>query len=260
MAARPSSTDQAVLRGEAIYLAGGTAVQLAWDQAGPPAPLVDALALLPPPSVEPLEAGGLRLAASCTLEQLRTHPLVQARAPLLAEACRTLASYAVRQLATLGGNLAWGFGDCLAVLLAQGATAHLDDGRRLPLAEYLALTPRPLLLAVTLDGRPAAFARYEKVGLRAAFSPSRVALCLLAERDGGGQLVSVRAAAVGAGLPGRRLAHTEAWLEGRDPMTLTLGDRQLRAAAEADFPDAVDRARVVARLLAGWLSEEEPAP
>ncbi len=40
MAARPSSTDQAVLRGEAIYLAGGTAVQLAWDQAGPPAPLV----------------------------------------------------------------------------------------------------------------------------------------------------------------------------------------------------------------------------
>ncbi len=259
MAGPSASVEQALLRGEAIFLAGGTAVQLAWGQAGPQAPLVDALALLPPPTVEPLASGGLRLAASCTLEQVRTHPLVQARAPLLAEACRTLASYAVRQLATLGGNLAWGFGDCLAVLLAHDALADLGDGRSQPLAEYLTHPVRPLLLAVTLESRPATFARYEKVGLRAAFSPSRAALCLLAERDDGRRLVLVRAAAVGAGLPGRRLTHIEAWLEGRDPQTLTLGDRQLRTAAEADFPDAIDRARLTARLLAGWLSEEEPA-
>jgi carbon-monoxide dehydrogenase medium subunit len=49
--------------------------------------------------------GGLRIGATTTIRQLETSPLVQERAPGLAEACGSVATVRIRNQATVGGNL-----------------------------------------------------------------------------------------------------------------------------------------------------------
>ena len=48
---------------------------------------------------------GLGVGAAVTMNQLARHPEVQAHYPLLAEAARSVASYQLRNRATVGGNL-----------------------------------------------------------------------------------------------------------------------------------------------------------
>ena len=55
--------------------------------------------------VEERPDGGLRIGAGCRLTDLIAHPLIRTRYPVLAEACRAVASRHVRNMATLGGNL-----------------------------------------------------------------------------------------------------------------------------------------------------------
>jgi len=51
------------------------------------------------------EQAGLTIGAAATMNQVARHPDVQAHYPLLAEAANSVASYQVRNRATLGGNL-----------------------------------------------------------------------------------------------------------------------------------------------------------
>ncbi|MCK4315778.1 MAG: xanthine dehydrogenase family protein subunit M [Anaerolineae bacterium] len=51
------------------------------------------------------EQAGLTIGAAATMNQVACHPDVQAHYPLLAEAANSVASYQVRNRATLGGNL-----------------------------------------------------------------------------------------------------------------------------------------------------------
>jgi len=51
------------------------------------------------------EEVGLTIGAAVTMNQLASHPDVKAHYPLLAEAANTVASYQIRNRATLGGNL-----------------------------------------------------------------------------------------------------------------------------------------------------------
>lgn len=70
------------------------------------------------------EAHGLSVGAAVTMNQLARHPDVLARYRLLAEAARSVASYQLRNRATLGGNL------CNASPSADTAPAALAlDGR-----------------------------------------------------------------------------------------------------------------------------------
>ena len=48
---------------------------------------------------------GLSVGAAVTMNQLVSHPIIQARYPLLARAAGSVASYQIRNRATLGGNL-----------------------------------------------------------------------------------------------------------------------------------------------------------
>ena len=70
---------------------------------------------------------GLRAGAAVTMNQLARHPEVQAHYPLLAEAARSVASYQLRNRATLGGNL------CNASPCADTAPATLVLGGRIVL-------------------------------------------------------------------------------------------------------------------------------
>ena len=51
------------------------------------------------------EREGLAIGAAVTMNQLARHPVVQAHYPLLAEAANSVASYQLRNRATVGGNL-----------------------------------------------------------------------------------------------------------------------------------------------------------
>lgn len=56
-------------------------------------------------AIEYDERAGLTIGAAVTMNQLARHPEVQTHYPLLAEAANSVASYQVRNRATLGGNL-----------------------------------------------------------------------------------------------------------------------------------------------------------
>lgn len=216
------------------FVAGGTALQLAW-QDGPPELTLVAVAALPGARDITTSGTVLRLGAGLPLETVRTHPAVRAGAPLLSKACDTLAALPVRHLATLGGNVGWRCGDTLAPLLALAAEAELADGRRLPLDTVLGDAALPLITALCIDTRSAGWPSvFEKVGQRAAFSPSRLAFARVWSPDG------VRLAAGGAGLPVRRLRAAEVAPDGP----------ALAAACLADLGDLA-RARLAHRLIEG---------
>ncbi|WP_084544724.1 molybdopterin cofactor-binding domain-containing protein [Derxia gummosa] len=243
----------------AAFIAGGTALQLAWGEgARAPLPLVAVAGLAALQGIARLatpDGPVLRIGAATRLEALRRDALVRDEAPLLARACASLGATGVRHLATLGGNVGWRQGDTLAVLLALDAEAELADGGCLPLAEVLARPVLPLIVALRVAARRAGeWAVFEKVGLRADFSPSRLAFCAIGDGRGGW-----RVAATAAGLPARRLARVEARLAraGADVETVARAGEGLRAAlldaARADLDGDAARARLAVRLLLGHL-------
>lgn len=273
---QPSDATQALALGGqagAAWIAGGTALQLAWGVAEEERPtvtlLIDLLAGAVPAGVLPdqLPDGrpALRIGAGTRLEALRRCPELRTQAPRLAEALDAIAAPGVRHLATLGGNVGWRCGDALPVLLARGAWAALADGSRRPLAELLHMRtgqPLPLISALLwpLDtARWIGWSVVEKVGWRAAFSPSRLTLALEVACDDGA-FATPSLAATAAGWPARRLPAVEAWLAGRRPEALIREAAGLRAACAADLRDAgppqAERTRLAARLISGHLSRE----
>jgi len=275
---RPSSIADAVslrrrLGVDAAYIAGGTALQLSWgvDEEERPgvSVLIDLLAgALGSGIGESVLADGrpvLRIGAGARLEALRRDPRVRAGAPRLAQALDAIGAPGVRQLATLGGNVGWGCGDALPALLAADATVLLAEGPMQPLGQVLDAArmrggPVPLITDVCWPRRVAARAGwsvFEKVGWRAAFSPSRLTLALEARNDRG-VIADVRVAVAAAGLPARRLADVERFLDGCVAAALGEHAEKLRAVCVAELDDP-GRSRLLARLLVGHLSREATA-
>lgn len=262
-----ADADAAVCAGRATYLAGGTALQLSWPVPGTPTqptPDIDLIDVRAWSSTHAVEdsAGSLVIGALTTLEALRTDVRVRARASLLCDACSTLGSLAVRHLGTLGGNVGWRSGDTVASLLALDARLEYAHGASEALADGLARTALPLIRALHVPVEPATFQFYEKVGHRAAFSPSRLALAGRFTFDADKRIARARIGASGAALPGCRLLCTEAWLAGGPAATLAPDDPGLRRALAEDLPGEPARVRLAARLLSGHLrsaSQNHPA-
>ena len=110
-------------------------------------------------------SGDLRIGAAATMNAVALHPAVQARWPILAEGCQSVASYQLRNRATVGGNLcnASPAADSAPALLCYEASAHLygpDGTRQVPLSAFFlgpgqtALAPGELLTAITVRVRP----------------------------------------------------------------------------------------------------------
>jgi CO/xanthine dehydrogenase FAD-binding subunit len=127
-------------------------------------------------AIDTLGNGWLRIGAAATMNEVVVHPDVQARYPLLAEACGTVASYQLRNRATLGGNIcnASPAADSAPALICYGAEAVIGGHRgerRLPVEEFFvgpgtsALGPGELLTAVELPPPAAGAAgRFLKLG------------------------------------------------------------------------------------------------
>lgn len=138
------------------------------------------------------DASSVRIGAAVSWTELVDGPLA-AMAPALAQASRTVGSPQIRNVGTLGGNLATcsPAGDGLPVLSALGATVELAsvDGRRsLPVADFMlgvkrtALGPGEIIVSITLpvvDG----WQGYAKVGVRNAMVIAVASACVVLDRE-----------------------------------------------------------------------------
>ncbi len=84
---------------------------------------------------------GLTVGAAVNMNRVAAHPDVQAHYPLLAEACRSVASYQLRTRATMVGNIcnASPAGDTIGACLALGGILHIHGSggpRQVPLADF----------------------------------------------------------------------------------------------------------------------------
>jgi CO/xanthine dehydrogenase FAD-binding subunit len=139
---------------------------------------------------------GLAVGAAVTMNELVRHPDVQAHYPLLALAAGSVASYQIRNRATIGGNLC-NASPCAdmgpAVLVLEAALALQGSGgeRRLAAGEFLlgpgmtALQADEFLVSIHFPPPyPGAVARYRKLGRCRSGDLSLVAVALLAFADG----------------------------------------------------------------------------
>ena len=107
---RPTSTEEACsllarYGADASVLAGGTDLMVAVNQAQRPLEVVVNLGSLGLDFIRTTETD-LVLGAAATHTQIAGSPLVRDKAPLLAEAVRSIGSPAIRNMGTIGGNVA----------------------------------------------------------------------------------------------------------------------------------------------------------
>ncbi|MCU0501439.1 MAG: xanthine dehydrogenase family protein subunit M [Anaerolineae bacterium] len=115
--------------------------------------------------IRPGEQGWLVVGAACTMNQVALHPLVQQHYDLLAQACNAVASYQLRNRATVGGNIcnASPAADTAPALYCLDALLEIcgpGGARRAPIAEFFlgpgktALRPGEFLTAIHLPPAP----------------------------------------------------------------------------------------------------------
>ena len=195
----PDTLDQALEalgRENARIMAGGTDLMIHLRPArtslqGLPDVLVDVTRL---PEMNRLELDGDApyIGAAVTFRHLETDPLVASRFPVLAQAASTVGSVQIRQMATIGGNVANASpaADGMTALTALGARAEIasPSGKREILIEDLItgpnaieLKPDELILGFKLTPPPDSKRQsFQKVGRRRAVVIARMnaAVCL----------------------------------------------------------------------------------
>ncbi len=192
--------------------------------------------------------GFLRIGALTRESELEESDLVRTRYPLLHDTCRVIADPLVRNLATVGGNLAHGdpANDHPATMLALGAevvAAGRKGERRIPIASFFtgpfatALKPDEILVEIRVPIPPprsgGAYLKLErKVG---DFATAAVAVQLALGADGACEQVGIGLTNVG--LTPIKAGQAESALKGKRPDEKAI-QQAARLAVEASQPSA----------------------
>ncbi|TCQ06146.1 xanthine dehydrogenase C subunit [Rhizobium sp. PP-F2F-G36] len=253
----PASVREALdlLQGDARLVAGGTALQLEWARGLPkPARLID-LGRIPGLKGITGDAAGLRIGALSPLGLLCSSERVAHHLPMLQAAARTVAGPAVRNLATVGGNVVARTGCLLPALLALDATLEVtgrDGCFREPLSGWLRrpADPAEVLEAVHLPV-PASQSRWtqRKIGLRAAFTPSVIGIAGRLDCHDG-TIIAARLAVGGGIVVPRRLYEIERRLTGQDVAGIDWPALRSALIAAIDAPDDAFRSGRYRRMVA----------
>jgi carbon-monoxide dehydrogenase medium subunit len=226
-------------------IAGGTALMLMMKSGlYRPQRLVSLRRLGPAlTAIHPAPNGGLEIGAMVRLAELERSPAVRAAAPVIAETLLTHSNVRVRNVATLGGNLAHAdpHMDLPPVLIALGATARVAGpaGERVVAVEDLftgyletVLANNELITAVSIPPQTGHRAVYVKCTARTADDWPALGLAVsLGAEDG---IVREARIAIGAATEtARRLPKAEAVLAGRAIDDALLREAGRAAAAEA---------------------------
>lgn len=184
---RLAEVARAIARPGACIYAGGTDLVVALGERRPWAQfvreIVDIKSLAPAKGIR-MVGRRLRIGALATGDALGSSALVRRHAAAIAEAAEVTSAPALRQRGTVGGNIITPHptGDVLTALLALEARVAVLEGtavRHQLLATFIAEQPRTwprqrLVLAVSVS--PCRRSAFEKIGTRAAFSRSVVAV------------------------------------------------------------------------------------
>ena len=188
----------------------------------------------------------LEIGATTTL----THVTHLTEVPLAAAAARHVGGWAIRNMATLGGNL---FvpppaGDVAVALLALDAeviTAGKARVRRIPLAQFFkgraetALGPDELVTRIDVP-RPTGTTAFLKLGRRLLNTPAVVTVAVRVVQDSHGTCTDARIALGAAGDHPVRATQAEAALQGRPVNTASIADAAALAMQAVDpFSDAL---------------------
>jgi aerobic carbon-monoxide dehydrogenase medium subunit len=148
--------------GDAKVIAGGTALLTLIKQGlFVPKTLVNLKKIKAAREISFDPQAGLRIGALAAIYDIEASPLVRQHYPVLAEACHVVANIRIRNMATLGGNLAHGDyqSDPPTVLVALDAAVELFSRagtREIKLSEFLrgsyetALAPGELVSAIVV--------------------------------------------------------------------------------------------------------------
>ncbi|MFS0728152.1 FAD binding domain-containing protein [Paenibacillus sp. 1P07SE] len=256
---------------DAVYAAGATWLRTQWENGRPqPGHLISLEQIRELGGFRTDEHGGLEIGAAVTLGDCCVRHEVSRSAGLLADAIGRIAAPAVRNLATLGGNVCSRTGDALPALLAHEAGLEIyRDGsyRRLTLVRWLENTAEhreDLIVRICIPGSTEVSATsrdisfYSKLGRREAFTPSLVTIALAGRQLADGTLTGIRLALGGGTAPPLRLKEVETLLEGgrSDRATLLRAGELVRAgygAATDSHADAAYRKEAAANLLTAHL-------
>ncbi|AHV96291.1 FAD binding domain-containing protein [Paenibacillus sabinae] len=247
---RPRSLHEAwelkrTLGADGVYVSGSTLLRTQWEAGtvAMPKALIDLRGINGLSDIDE-DGGRLSIGALADLSRCRRNAALGQTAPAVQEAVRCIAAPAVRNLATIGGNIAAGVGDCLPALLVCDAELTVFDGKfqsRRRMEDWLAerwsgtLPPEEILTGLWLapPAGPSGNRRIEifrKVGRREAFTPSLVTVAIGGFIDSEGRLSGVKIAAGGGSGRPQRLSRAEALLEGAD-----IGPELLASVYEAVF-------------------------
>lgn len=173
--------------------------------------------------------GGIRLGALTTMTEVLESKVVQAKAPVLAVAADHFASPQIRNVATIGGNIANASpaADMVLPLIALGAMVELcsvGKKRLVPLDGFSTspgksqMAPDELITAVEFETPGSgAFAVFCKSGPRPALEISVVAMAMVATRQNA-TLSNPRIVFGAVGPTSMRCPATEALIDGK-PLT-----------------------------------------
>ncbi|ADW19293.1 molybdopterin dehydrogenase FAD-binding protein [Desulfobulbus propionicus DSM 2032] len=212
---------------DALPLAGGTdlLVRLRARDPGSAPPLLS-LARIEQLQGVAEHSSFLAIGAATPFARILADPLVERHAPLVAQAARTIGGPAVRNMATIGGNIATASpaGDSLPPLCLHDARIELASpaGRRvLPLDAFLhgpgrtARQQGELITRILLPKAPPfSRERFVKVGRRRAHAISVTSFAGLARLDDEGVIADIRMAWGSVGPTVVRLPGLEAELVG----------------------------------------------
>ncbi len=217
------------------------------------------------PGLEYIEENGdLRIGGRTRESALEQSELIQSRYPLLADTAAVIADPLVRNLATVGGNLAHGdpANDHPATMLALRAqvVATGPNGQRtIPIDDLFvglfatALEPDEILTEIRIPQPPprsgGAYVKLERKVGDFATAATAVQVTLSA----GGEVEQVGIGLTNAGPTPIRAADAESFLTGKIPTDDVIAEAAQRAAAaaspNADRRGAVEYKRQMARVL-----------
>ncbi|WP_237389681.1 FAD binding domain-containing protein [Bacillus sp. USDA818B3_A] len=212
------------LGSESCYIAGGTLLQTQWQKSVEcPRHLISLEKIKEMTGYEKTNVNGeagIRIGALTTLAACKEEPSLFSNIPLLQEAVKQVAAPAVRNRATVGGNLMGKFGDLIPALMALDAYLSFYDGDHLKLKRLLAWSGeinRSILTAIFIPENQYLDQKsffYKKLGFREAFTPSIVTISGCCQLNSQKEVLITRLAAGGSTTPYQRLSGCEKLLEG----------------------------------------------
>ena len=139
-AALPDALARLAVPGQ-VAMGGGTDLLVTIDEGlAHPDGVVDLRALGELLGIASAPDGSVRIGSACRLADVAAHPLIRDRYPLLAAACEHVGTPAIREMATLGGNLmqrprCWYFRRGISCHKSGGSTCPAQQGEN----QYLAI-------------------------------------------------------------------------------------------------------------------------